>query len=248
MNRATEEAVRSLLRTASAGGPEQVEFEVAVRRRRVLVPSLAALLTAGVVAVVTMMGITSSAQAVVAEAAQLTAAESFRVTGSSESPEKSMRSTGYFNPTARTGQVVIEGTGRETRFVGDQVYQYDGTTWTVEPRVDDMPVYKLAYTDPQAALEQLREASNVHEQGPAHGDGWTGRRYSFEMAVPDAKRPASTMTGTVDIDEQGRVRHMDMQVGDSHNVSTYFDFGASQEVIAPADAQPLPDGKEGKRP
>ncbi|WP_336203784.1 hypothetical protein [Nonomuraea sp. LPB2021202275-12-8] len=243
MNRATEDALRSLLRTASADGPEHVEFAVSARRRRVLVPSLAALLTAGVVAVVTMMGATSSAQAVVAEAAQRTASESFRVTGTSDSPEKSMKSTGYFDPTARTGRTVVEGTGRETRFVGDHVYQYDGVTWTVEPRVDDQPIHKLAYTDPQAALEQLREASNVQEQGPAHGEGWTGTRYSFEVAYPDSKGPVTEMTGTVDIDEQGRIRHMDMQVGDSHNVADYFDFRASEEVVAPADAQPVPEGK-----
>lgn len=248
MNRATDEAIRSLLRTASSDGPEHVEFVVRPRRRRVLVPSLAALLMAGVVAVFTMMGTTSSAQAVVAQAAQRMASESFRVTGSSDSPEKSMRTTGYFDPAARTGRVVVEGTGRETRFIGDQVYQYDGATWRVEPRVEDQPIYKLAYSDPQAALEQLREASNVQEQGPANGEGWTGTRYSFEVALDDAKGPAAQMTGTVDIDEQGRVRHTDMQVGDSHNVADYFDFGANEEVVAPADAQPLPDVKEGERP
>lgn len=249
MNRATEETVRSLLRTASAGGPEQVEFEIAPRRRRMLVPSLAALLTAGVVAVVTMMGAAGSAQAVVAQAAERTASESFRVKGTSDSEAKSMRATGYFDPAARTGRMVIEGTGRETRFLGDKVYQYDGTTWTVDTRIEgEQPVYKLSYTDPQAALEQLREASNVREVGPAQGEGWTGTRYSFEMDLSEVKRPASKMTGTVDIDEQGRVRHMDMQVGGSHNVADYFDFGAQEEVVAPADAQPVPEEKQGKRP
>ncbi|GAA4061521.1 hypothetical protein [Nonomuraea soli] len=246
MNEATERAVRSLLATASDGGPERVEFEAPARRRRVLVPVLAAL-AAALAAVITMTSTTGSALAVVTAAAERTAGDSFRVTGSSVSPEKSMTSTGYFDPAARTGRTVVEGTGRETRFIGDQVYQYDGVRWTVEPRVDDPPVFKLAYMDPQAALAQLQAASQVKEEGAAPGDGWTGTRYSFEIDLPDLKGDRH-VTGIVDIDEQGRVRHMEMQVGDSRNVADYFDFGAREEVAAPPDAQPAPDGKRSTRP
>jgi hypothetical protein len=43
--------------------------------------------------------------------------------------------------------------------------------------------------------------------GPASGPGWTGSKYAF-TAHP-AGSPAVTVAGTVDVDQQGRVRSLD---------------------------------------
>jgi hypothetical protein len=60
---------------------------------------------------------------------------------------------------------------------------------------------------PAALLGVLRSAAAVRYAGPASGPGWTGCRYTF--AAHPAGSPAVTVAGTVDVDQQGRVRDLD---------------------------------------
>jgi len=60
---------------------------------------------------------------------------------------------------------------------------------------------------PAELLGVLRSAASVRYVGPASGPGWTGSKYAF-TAHP-AGSPAVTVAGTVDVDQQGRVRSLD---------------------------------------
>jgi hypothetical protein len=60
---------------------------------------------------------------------------------------------------------------------------------------------------PAELLGVLRSAAAVRYVGSASGPGWTGSKYAF-TAHP-AGPPAVTVAGTVDVDQQGRVRSLD---------------------------------------
>jgi hypothetical protein len=272
-------AVRALLVVATGDGPPQTDLLDKVRRRarrqrlrrRVLVPSLATLTTASVIAVAALVASvvtgtgTPSAQARVAAAAGRTATEGYRVrivsTKSDKAPAHSSSATqtteGVFNPAQRTGRLLIQGQGLEVRFVGDMVYTelpaeagFKGKRWVAEKRSADpdvaMPAFvqltKLAWQDPQQALARLRSAAAVHEQGPLSGDGWSGRRYAFELTDKDGKR-GTQVTGTVDVDQSGRVRRLEVTerlttnagrtAGTLRTVMEFRDYGAHETVSAP---------------
>jgi hypothetical protein len=60
--------------------------------------------------------------------------------------------------------------------------------------------------DPGALLGLLTSAAVVQAEGPASGPGWTGTRYAFtEPAQDDSEM---TVSGTVYVDQQGRVRRL----------------------------------------
>jgi hypothetical protein len=239
-------AVRALLVEAAGDGPPETDLLDRVRhrvrrqrvRRRLLVPSLATLTTAGVIAaaalvvsVVTGAG-TPSAQARVAAAAGRTATEGYRVRIVSTKDHELLASPltqtaeGSFDPAQRTGRLLIQFQGQrlEARFVGDLVYverpaaaRSDGKRWVAQRRIHPgvaLPAFvqltKRAWQDPQQALARLRSAAAVHEQGEVSGDGWRGNRYTFELTDDkDVKRGART-TGTVDVDRAGRVRRLEV--------------------------------------
>lgn len=45
----------------------------------------------------------------------------------------------------------------------------------------------------------------VHGSGPVSGPGWTGIKYTFTASLYDGQE---LVTGTVDVDQQGRVRRL----------------------------------------
>jgi hypothetical protein len=264
-------AVRALLVEATGDGPPETDVLDKVRhrvrrqrvRRRVLVPSLATLTTASVIAAAALVGSvvtdtgTPSAQARVAAAAGRTATEGYRVRTESvltRSPSSSITQTteGAFNPAQRTGRLLIQGRGLEVRFVGDMVYTElpaedpSGKRWVAAKVIPirAMPALvqltKLAWQDPRQALARLRSVATVHEQGRISGDGWSGRRYSFELTDDKRRQP---VTGTVDIDQAGRVRRLEVtsqlrtdtgrMAGTVRTVLEFRDYGAHETVSAP---------------
>jgi hypothetical protein len=280
--RESEAAVRALLVAATSDGPGERNLLEAVRRRarrqrvrrRVLVPSLATLTLAAVIAVagfatsvVTGTG-TPSAQARVAAAAGRTASESFRVRMSittqraSEQPTTQIQE-GFFDPARHTGRLIAKGV--EVRYVGDMVYSKlpagitsDGKRWAAVRRASvafveaDEPlppiaVVKVGFWDPQEALALLRSAFSVHEQGRVSGDGWSGRRYAFELRDGKLAKDNLAMTGTVDLDQSGRVRRLDVNVlvktasglraDGFHTVMEFSGYGTHETISAPPAAE-----------
>jgi hypothetical protein len=237
-----------------------------VVRRRVLVPSLATLSTAAAIAVAALLAsvVTGapSAQARVTAAAGRTATDGYRVRIVSTTGDKApatQTAEGVFDPAQRTGRLLIQGRGLEVRFVGDTVYTQlppgnrpSGKRWLAHRRSLDpdaaMPAFvqltKLAWQDPQQALARLRSAAAVHEQGRVAGDGWRGRRYAVELT--DNKR-GTRVTGTVDVDQAGRVRRLEVTdrlttnpggaAGTPRTVMEFRDHGAHEAVSAPPAAQ-----------
>jgi hypothetical protein len=101
----------------------------------------------------------------------------------------------------------------------------------------------LGSVDPQDLLALLQSATDVRETGPASGPGWTGTAYSFTVATK-LNGPVHTpvgLRGTVDVDQQGRVRQLDGQASFATTVSqveiTFGDFGRPVSVSPPPASQ-----------
>jgi hypothetical protein len=275
--RESEAAVRSLLVAATGDGPPEHDLLDTVRRRarrqrvrsRVLVPSLASLTVAAVIAVAALAASvvtgTPSAQARVAAAAGRTATESFRVRMSSGTIGQRSKPTpevmeGFFDPARHTGR--LRAKGLEVRYVGDVVYSQlpagttsDGKRWVAVRRsfvmvgkpLPPIAVIKVGFWDPQEALALLRSAFSVHEQGHVSGDGWSGRRYAFDLRDGKQAKDTLGMTGTVDVDQSGRVRRLDVTVlvetlsgqraDNFRTIMEFSDYGAHQTVSAPPAAE-----------
>jgi hypothetical protein len=97
----------------------------------------------------------------------------------------------------------------------------------------------LGQVDPQDLLALLQSATGVREVGPASGPGWTGSAYSFTVATTlngPFHTPAG-LSGTVDVDQQGRVRQLDGLASFASTVSkieiTFGDFGLPVSVSPP---------------
>jgi hypothetical protein len=237
-------------------------------RRRVLAASLATLSTASAIAVASLLvpvgtG-TPSAQARVAAAAGRTSTEGYRVRieysagdqGGAKAGTWSV-TEGAFDPARRTGRLRMSRDGLEVRFVGGMVYMElpaalrpSGKRWLVrQHRLElqlDAPALarlsKLAWQDPQRELARLRSAAAVRELGPVAGNGWSGRRYAFELANGKYVVP-SRVTGTVDVDQAGRVRRLEVmpqRTGPTRVVMEFRDYGARETVLAPPASQVLP--------
>ena len=127
------------------------------------------------------------------------------------------------------------GSDGQIRFIGPYDYLYHpggpalpgGKTWVRAPSPQQWePVTagqglslaaglsSLAVTSPQNLFALLKTASTVDRQGSASGDGWTGTSYAFTARItfdPDgSSQPAVTAAGTVAVDQQGRVRRLDV--------------------------------------
>ncbi len=99
--------------------------------------------------------------------------------------------------------------------------------------------------DPQSLLSSLESATAVREVGPASGTGWTGSAYTFAVTatLPGPVHVTVSTTGTVDVDQQGRVRQLDAVEsitgpapigGTERKVTlTFGDFGLPVSVSAP---------------
>jgi hypothetical protein len=103
---------------------------------------------------------------------------------------------------------------------------------------------------PQGLLMLLRIATTVRADGPVAGAGWTGTRYSFSVVagkhsfVDDPNEMITAVTGTVDVDQQGRVRHVHViqhvqepRIPSITNDMTFSDFGQQVSVTAPPASQ-----------
>jgi hypothetical protein len=93
--------------------------------------------------------------------------------------------------------------------------------------------------NPQDLLALLQSSSQVSEKGPASGPGWTGTAYTFtaRLTTPGPLRLRLGSTGTVDVDQQGRVRELDATETVGRTVHktrvTFGDFGLTVSVSSP---------------
>jgi hypothetical protein len=151
-------------------------------------------------------------------------------------PAQSGRVSGAFDPAQKTGEETF-GNG-QIRFIGRYVYQYvpahpvsgpavpAGKSWVRLPSPQlwepltagqglmvAAGISSVAETNPQNLLAIIKSASTVARQGSASGDGWTGTSYSFTSKITFDQAGygpyAVTATGTVGVDQQGRVRSFD---------------------------------------
>ncbi len=112
---------------------------------------------------------------------------------------------------------------------------------------DVMPgydVYGFATDQPVTPAELsgvLRSAGTLREAGSVSGPGWTGTRYAFTARFPGARESVS---GTVDIDRQGRVRRVvTITTRGAHGRITtdrdltFGNFGAPMSVTVPPASQ-----------
>lgn len=101
----------------------------------------------------------------------------------------------------------------------------------------------LGEIDPQDLLALLQSATQVRKAGPASGSGWTGSAYTFTIAttLTGPLHTAVGLSGTVDVDQLGRVRELDGRDAFSGTVSqveiTFGDFGLPVSVSAPPASQ-----------
>ena len=97
----------------------------------------------------------------------------------------------------------------------------------------------LGQVDPQDLLALVQSATQVRELGPASGPGWTGSAYTFTAATTLTGPLHTTVStsGTVDVDQQGRVRQLDALESFGRTVRkveiTFGDFGVPVSVSAP---------------
>jgi hypothetical protein len=134
--------------------------------------------------------------------------------------------SGAYDPRHRLGTELLTAASRraqvriQIRFASRYVYTQVprrsgfGRPWNkspVPPARGAMPgsdVYGFVSDQPVRPAELsgvLRSAGTVRQAGPASGPGWTGTRYAFTARFPAARESVS---GTVDIDQQGRVRRL----------------------------------------
>jgi hypothetical protein len=245
-------------------------------RRRVLAASLATLCTASAITVAALLvpvgTVTPSAQARVAAAAGRTSTEGYRVRidyspgdqGGAKDGKRSV-TEGVFDPVSRTGRLRRVPDGLEVRFVGSMAYlelpatlRSGGKRWLAQEHRQELHLFapalarlaKLAWQDPQRELARLRSAAAVRELGPVAGDGWSGHRYAFELPAGKNVKP-SRVTGTVDVDQAGRVRRLEVvpqQTGMVRVLMEFRDYGARETVLPPPRYQvvPLDEWRPGK--
>jgi hypothetical protein len=97
----------------------------------------------------------------------------------------------------------------------------------------------LGQVDPQDLLALLQSATQVRELGPAAGPGWTGSAYAFTVTTRLSGPLHTTVSssGTVDVDQQGRVRQLDavesFGATERKVEITFGSFGLPVSVTAP---------------
>ena len=93
----------------------------------------------------------------------------------------------------------------------------------------------------------LESASTVRRTGSVSGPGWTGTGYAFSVRLAfgsgSGGEPTVAAAGTVDVDQQGRVRDLTVTytvpanppatAGRVSAQMTFSDFGAPVSVTAP---------------
>jgi hypothetical protein len=178
---------------------------------------------------------------------------------------------GAFDPARGVGEQTTSD-GAQTRFTGGYTYVTaggaagqtkfpGGKSWIRIPGLPPLwaPVtanqqlrlgaglLSVAETSPQSLFTLLKSVSTVNRDGGASGPGWTGTRYAFSVRIafgPAGDGPTNiTATGTVDVDQQGRVRQFDAVYTLPPKASaparrgtvkmTFGDFGVQVSVPAP---------------
>lgn len=173
--------------------------------------------------------------------------------------------TGALDPARRVGEETDDA-GGQTRFVGGYVYLYmphrpiqPGKPWVKAPsqllwdpatgggqlRVV-AGLASVAEAGPQSLFALLESATTVQRTGGVSGPGWTGTGYAFSVRLAfgaSSGGPTVAATGTVDVDQQGRVRDLTMAyrvpasspaaAGRVSAQMTFSDFGARVPVTAP---------------
>lgn len=166
------------------------------------------------------------------------------------------RVTGTYDPVRRVGQATVTDSSRgpiEIRYLPGASYIFDplninGHGKWLNVRIQDAGVPGnpalgkleagfdgILPEDPQSLLALLRSATEVRDAGPASGPGWTGTKYTFTGHAAGILLQA---TGTVAVDQQGRVRDLDVTRDYGSGVSvtdaiSFSDFGLSVHVSAP---------------
>ncbi len=178
--------------------------------------------------------------------------------------------SGAFDPARRVGEETTRS-GAQKRFIGSYVYLSGGLaggqpafpggkSWLRTPSFPQwVPatasgqlrlaagLLSVAETNPQNLLALLESVSQVNRLGSVSGPGWTGTRYAFSVAfalgVAGSGAPAGHASGTIDVDQQGRVRQLDAAYTVPATASapskqgtvglTFSDFGAPVSVSAP---------------
>jgi len=150
-------------------------------------------------------------------------------------PAQSVHISGAFDPAHKTGEERI-GSDGQIRLIGpyayltvfpvhgpalpgDKSWVKVGSTQFWEPLTvgkglnDVAGVASVAETSPQNLFAVLKSASAVERQGSTSGAGWTGTSYAFTVRLTfgpaGSSQVAVTATGTVGVDQQGRVRSLD---------------------------------------
>jgi len=200
-------------------------------------------------------------------------------------PRSPLTIRGEFDRAHRLGEESAND-GSEVRYVGRYMYvpvteamrkAYEaasrravpaGKTWlrlpapeqinvpTIELIVIGGSTNGLGQVDPQNLLALLQNSSQVSEQGPVSGPGWTGTAYKFTASVTTRGPLHLTLssTGTVDVDKQGRVRQLDATQTFGQNKRkvqvTFGDFGLAVSVSPPPASETYtpPAGNLGPSP
>ena len=146
--------------------------------------------------------------------------------------------------------------GPVSRKVGGYLYLYVGHSadhpgryWqrmpvTSAPDMSALAVNAISFAAPQQMLSEIKKADKVTVAGPASGPGWTGTRYAFS----GSPAPQNTISGTVDVDQQGRARALALTIRSTSKVNvfvqtqvmTFSDFGARVTVPPPPADQTFP--------
>jgi hypothetical protein len=185
------------------------------------------------------------------------------------------RVSGAFDPAQRVGEETI-GPSAQIRFIGQYVYLParpvsrpalpGDKSWVRAPSPQlwvpvtadqglriTAGISSVAETSPQNLFAMFKSASTVDRRGSASGPGWTGTSYAFSVRImfgsAGSGLPTVTATGTVDVDQQGRVRSLDAAYTLPAQASTpaervtaemtFSDFGTPVSVSAPPASEVL---------
>lgn len=174
--------------------------------------------------------------------------------------------SGAFDPKHEQGKELL--TARETqpsanqqkaqiRFTGKYVYTSatprsglgrPGKPWDKSPlpasgadvlSTDDLYGFVTDWpVSPDELLAVVRSTAKVRDSGPVSGPGWTGIRYTFTSRLS----PRWFVSGTVYVDERGRVRSLVTTTTRKGGFTTYReltfgDFGVPVPVTPPPSSQ-----------
>jgi hypothetical protein len=231
-------------------------------RMRTLVSAGAVAVVAGGTVLATTLTATVAtappALAAVTAAAAKTSAESFQVTVRDGVGSQRIQVTGTFDLAHRIGEETGPG-GMQIIYTGGYMYTHlakgvlgaPGKSWVkmTELRPTAANPVKLvaggvlavAQANPQSLLAMLESAGTVRDEGPASGPGWTGTEYSFTVTIrPTGPGSSATVTGTVGVDRQRRVRDLAATIPGQPPGNTaisvdmtFGDFGVPVSVAPP---------------